>query len=420
MKLIRAVALIVSGFAMPLMSEGQVPKAPGRWTQPTAELAGEIADILGPGQAILTIRNLSTIQASDVPEIRKLIEQDLKTRGVMSGSADSANAIRITLSENTRERLWVAEIVEGNETRVAMVHVDAAPSVPAATPERMILRRERIELVSRSGGNGQDNPVVAAAEINGQFIVMYPDRISIFAKGPQGWTEVNTFAIEKKLSRDPRGVLTADAGGSGFKAWVPGAECTGSFTAPVVGANSDNGWTVHCRTSDDPWPVYQTSDAIAGPVPKSFYNSARNFFTGVVTPSVGLDLPAFYAAGMVPRAAGGVALLITGVDGKVGMVENGALHPIAGTRDWGSDFAVVHSGCGGGTQVITSSSGQAATDSLRAFEIPALEAVPASSPLAIDGTVTTLWSASDGKSAFAVVRNTSNQYEVDRVTALCN
>ncbi len=59
-------------------------------------------------------------------------------------------------------------------------------------------------------------------------------------------------------------------------------------------------------------------------------------------------------------------------------------------------------------------------DSLRAFEIPALEAVPMSAPLAMDGTVTALWTSSDGKSAMAAVRNAANEYEVDRVTALCN
>jgi hypothetical protein len=420
MKVFRAVAMLVCGLAVLGVSRGQTPAPPSRWTQPAAELAGQIAELLGPGQAFLTVRNLSTIKSDDVAEIRKLVEQDLKARGVMSGGVESANAIRITLSEDLRERLWVAEIIEGSETRVAMVHVDPASAALKATTERMMLRRERItEFVSRIGGNVQEYPVVDAAEVNGEFIVMYPDRISIFGKDARGWSEANTFVIEKKLARDPRGVVVADAGGSGFSAWVPGAECAGSFSAPVAGAKSDSGWSVHCHTSDDPWPVYQSSDTSA-PALRAFYNSARNFFTGVVTPSVGVDLPAFYTAGMVPRAAGGAALLIAGIDGKVQLAENGALHLVAGTRDWGSDFAVVRSGCGTGTQVITSGSGQGTADSLRAFEISALEAVPASGPLTIDGSVTGLWSAPDGKSVFAVVRTAADSYEVDRVTALCN
>ena len=102
------------------------------------------------------------------------------------------------------------------------------------------------------------------------------------------------------------------------------------------------------------------------------------------------------------------------------LLENGSVRAIAGARDWGSDFAVVRSGCGTGTQVIASSSGDAPNDSLRAFGMPALEAIPESNALAMDGTVTSLWTAQDGKSAMAVVRNGAGEYEVDRVSALCN
>jgi hypothetical protein len=133
-----------------------------------------------------------------------------------------------------------------------------------------------------------------------------------------------------------------------------------------------------------------------------------------------VDLPPFYAGALLPRSAGYGALLIGGIDGKVTMAENGVLKVVTGTRDWGSDFAVLHSGCGARVQVIASSSGEATNDSLRAYELPALEAVPASAPLAMNGTVTALWAAPDGKSVLAVVRSAANQYEVDRVTALCN
>ena len=98
---------------------------------------------------------------------------------------------------------------------------------------------------------------------------------------------------------------------------------------------------------------------------------------------------------------------------------------MSGVRDWGSDFATLHSGCGSGTQIVASGSGEAISDSLRAYELPAQESIPASAPLAMDGTVTALWTAPDGKNIFAVVRKTANQgttneYEVDRVTASCN
>ena len=70
--------------------------------------------------------------------------------------------------------------------------------------------------------------------------------------------------------------------------------------------------------------------------------------------------------------------------------------------------------------MIVSGSGEATRDSLRAYETPSLEAVPASASLEIGGAVTAVWPAPDGKSIFAVVRASTDRYEVDRVTALCN
>jgi hypothetical protein len=249
---------------------------------------------------------------------------------------------------------------------------------------------------------------------------MYADRISIFSAIAGSWTETNTFVIEKRPTRDPRGTLLSNSSGGSFTAYAPGAECGGSYSLPLSVPTSDSGWNVRCHASDNPWPVYQSGDASGAPALKAFYNPARDFFTGVVIPSIGVDLPAFYTAGVIPRAAGGSGLLIAGVDGKVSLTENGVTRSISGTRDWGSDFAIMRSGCGTGTQIIATSSGQAASDSLRAFEIPGLDVVPASAPLAMDGTVTALWTAQDGKSVLVAVRNPAGEYEVDRVTALCN
>jgi hypothetical protein len=93
---------------------------------------------------------------------------------------------------------------------------------------------------------------------------------------------------------------------------------------------------------------------------------------------------------------------------------------VSGTRDWGSDFAALRTGCGAGTQIVASGSGEAVTDSLRAYELPGQEALAVSVPLAMDGTVTALWAAPDGKSLLAVVRTAADEFEVDRVTASCN
>jgi hypothetical protein len=421
MKLRWLVAVVVSG-VIGLMASATA--APSQWEQPAAELSDQIAGILGPGQAHLTIRNNSTIPTGEIPAIRRLLVQDLKARGVTTSEAETANLLRVTLSENLRERLWVAEIVEGNETRVAMVHVDRAISDAKPVNEQIQLRKQAVlaapELIPSES-------ILYAAEKGSLLLLLHPEGVSVFSRTSEGWQREShlSFSAQHTLSRDARGLLSSSA--NGFAAFIPGLQCT---IEPSPAESAASPWSHHCHPSDDPWPIavgpIAQSDATNDAAPlKALYNAARNYFTGVVTPSLGVDLPPFYSASVIVRPASNAALLIAGIDGKVQLVENGALRPVSGTRDWGSDFAALNSGCGAGTQIIASGSGEALSDSLRAYELPAQEAIPASAPLAMEGTVTALWSAPDGKSVLAVVRKTAGpssaeSYEVDRVTASCN
>jgi hypothetical protein len=419
------VAMVV--LLVPAASSAPVP---GPWDQPAAGLAARIADILGPGPARLTIRNLSSIPNSAIPAIRSLLVQDLEQRGVVDSGAESATAVLITLSESAHNRLWVAQVAEGDQTQVTMVRLAPDQPHPSLAAGGLLLRSELVIAVPE--------PVVAALPVADDLAVLEPEALVIYARGGTGWQELKRVSLEGQipLARDPRGLLMPAASGTGFTAWLPGGRCTGS----LAGAGTQASWSLACAASDDPWtvlgppsvspaltPALQPAQTgVATPVGiapaafKAFYNVARDYFTGVVSPSLGVDLPAFYSAALIPRAAGDGALLLNGVDGTVRLAENGKLEAVAGARDWGSDLAVLRSGCGAGTQIVASGSGEAVSDSLRAYELPALEAVPASAPLATDGTVTALWSAPDFASIYAAVRTPANQYEVERVSALCN
>ncbi len=394
--------------------------APSPWEQPAAALADQIAAVLGPGQAHLTIHNLSSIPADEIPLIQRLLVQDLKSHGIAAAGADSANSIRVTLSESEKERLWVAEIGEGNQIRVAMVDLGPIHPEHATAAEGLTLLRQQLFAAHQ--------PVLAALETGGGLVIMNNEDVAIYANSLGAWNLERRFPFGERRSppRDPRGILIRTVDGTGFAALASGERCAGSYTPQSAPATRPgDGWTVQCHASDDPWPIANglvASNIAASGAPSlsAFYNSARNYFTGIVAPAPGVDLPPFFSAALILRAVGSAALLVGGIDGKVQLVENGTLKPVAGTRDWGSDFAALQSGCGDAAQIIASSSGEAASDSLRAYELPALEAVPASAPLAMDGTITALFPASDGKSVLAVVRNAASEYEVDRVTVLCN
>jgi len=432
MKLVWPIAVVLIVTSGLVGQAASAAPAPGQWEQPAASLAEQIAGILGPGQAHLTLRNLSTVPSGEIPAIRRLLEQDLKAHGVLVSGAESANSIRVTLSENLRERLWVAEVIEGNETRVAMVEFESRPGRIPVNAEHIQLRKEQYlgpyELTQLPCFPDAKPPLLSVLESRHGMAVLKQGCLLALDRSSSGFPDGKGFYhldSTKSQLRDPRGILLGVPDDDQFFAYFPGTTCTGSFT-PTQDPDRPpgEGWSLNCHPSDDPWPLLST-DSSAGPVRfKAFYNSSRNYFTGVVTPGVGVDLPPFYSAAFVPHAAG-AALLVGGIDGKVQLAENGALRPVSGTRDWGSDFAALHSGCGGGTQIVASSSGEALADSLRAYELPAREAIPVSEPLAMEGTVTALWTAPDGKSVLAVVRraadpNSADLDEVDRVTASCN
>jgi hypothetical protein len=245
-----------------------------------------------------------------------------------------------------------------------------------------------------------------------------------YVRAGSAWREQWSLALDahRPLPRDPQGLLTVSDDGKIVTAYAPGVECERSIIADsdsIPGGDSG----IHegqCKSSDDPWPV---ADGVFRA--KAFHSVNHNFFTGVITPSPGVEVPAFYSAALLTRALGGSALLITGIDDTVEIIENGAIKRVAGTRDWGSDFAVLETGCGAGTQIVASNSGESQADSLRAYDLPAQEALPASAPLGMNGSVMAVSASPGGKSILTVVRlpaesGRGNEYEVDRVTALCD
>jgi hypothetical protein len=323
--------------------------------------------------------------------------------------------------------------MEGNQIQVATVHVDRLPLAAPVSETGMVLKTLRVW----GSTDSSDAPVLASLQTKAGLVVLEQEDIVVFAMAGAEWREEKRFPLGRRAtSRDARGMLVGAAEGYGFTAYTGGTECSGSYAPATDNSGRYGDWTVHCRESDDPWPIL---GPVLGPVlgpafgpvsegtiaqegggRKAFYNASRNFFTGVITPNPGADLMPFYSLAVLPRTAmGHPALLLNGIDGKAHLLAGNALKAVTGARDWGSDFAAIHTGCGAGTQVIASSSGEAENDSLRAYELPAQEAVAVSAPIEMGGAVTALWTAPDGASVWAVVRKNVKHYEVDRVTALC-
>ena len=375
-------------------------------TQPVADLARQIAAFAGPGPAKLTMRNLSSLNAEEVPFIRKMLERDLRGYGIHVSDTDGATVIRVTLSENTTGGLWVAEVQEGTEVHVAMIPVSLGQATHTQTATGITLRKS---LVWQQKEPVLDTITLQSGDSRRMF-VLEPRKIVSYTMASDQWTKEQEFPIthSRPFPRDLRGRLL-EGQGHLLDAYLPGVLCTGT--------QSENSLTVSCTDTDDPWPL-------SGPAvsQKAFYNPTRNYFTGLLAPGFGTQLPPFYDSTVLPRP-NGVAMLFNGIDGKIIMIENNTMKSVAGARDWGSDLVSIRSGCGSGTQVLVSGSGAAPMDSVRVYEIPGHEAEPVSPPLALDGPVMALWPSENGASATLVVQKETGQsqhYEVYRVSALCN
>jgi hypothetical protein len=399
------------------------------WEQPAADLAKQIAALTGPGPAKLILRNASGLSPLEIPVIQRLLERDLHGLGVVAGDQDSATILRVTLSRNVEGGLWVAEVVEGTETRVTMVRVPLGVAGAIAGPGGVVVQRTLTITVPEPVLDAQIFTVGTLARL----VVLEPEQIVTYvrsgaglaftgAPSGSGWMQDQRFSIPhtRPFPRDLRGELVP-AQDHLFDAWLPGVQCAGTNTGAQIAVN--------CGDSDDPWPVAgpvgsQAAGVVGGPagVPqRAFYNAMRDFFTGVLAPGYGMDLPPFYQASDIPRPTG-TGLLLDSVDGRLLLIEDNTLKPISGAGDWGSDFAVLRSGCGSGLQLLVSGAGAAsAGDSLRAYEIVGREAVAVSPPLPVEGAITAIHAENNGIGATVIVRRDAPlRYEVWNGSALCH
>jgi len=300
---------------------GLLPAAhAANWEQPAADLAKQIAALAGPGPARLTIRNESSLVSGEIPAIRRLLERDLRGFGVVTGGSDGATLIRVTLSENFQSGLWVAEVVEGTETRVTMLPVTLGAAVATGGGPTLTLRRALLMT--------ETDPVLDAQTFvvgNLQrLVVLEPERIVTYERNttalvPAGtaagnWVEDQRFAIAhtRPFPRDVRGELVA-ARDHLFDAYLPGVMCSGTTTGGPV--------AVTCGDSDDPWPVV---GGPAGGSQRAFYNAMRNYFTGVLVPGFGMEIAPFYQASDIARPLG-TGMLLNNIDGRVMLMETRVL-----------------------------------------------------------------------------------------------
>lgn len=363
------------------------------------EFASRIVALTGPGAATLTVVNASSANAEQFASFRKTLQHNLQEDGVRVRQSAQANSdIRVTLSENARGLVYVAEVQQGSETRQVIVE---ATLVTSATLPASAMTLRRTLLVSRV------EPVLDAVQLRvgneAKLVLLTAQAVVLYRQQAGTWVEQASLKVVhgQRLPQDLRGRLVVSSERT-VDAYLPGVICQVSVADAL---------RTECRDADDAWPMGAQA---------AFFNSAANYFNGLLRPGFGKQMAPFFTAAALPFP-GYTLWIFNGVDGQV-RTHDGVRQGTLNVRDWGSDVAAVRSGCGSGTQLLVTGMADAgANDSLRGFELVDRQPVLAAPTMEFNGAITALWTAQDGLSATAVLHNPRTEsYEVFNVSIGCN
>jgi hypothetical protein len=391
------------------------------------QLAAKIVAVTGARTMMLEVSNRSSLDALSVDDIRRELLTRLAAVGARFVQGEQTLAtVRVSLSENPRDYVWVAEIhqsptpapnqsaneVSSGETSVVMASWPR-PEVRAVEPAvaAMVLHKtllwaqpERILDVAIVTRNPEGNPT--------HMLVLDSKGVEFYRLQDDRWQVEQVLAVahSRPWPQDWRGKLELRKDHL-FDAYLPGVFCRSTATPPLE---------MTCHDSDDAWPIGTRQFNLS-----ATFVASRNYFSGALAPGAGKQMTTapFYSAAAFPRGES-TLWLFAAVNGQVHLLD-GATDQVLERLGWGSDIAAARSGCGSGWQVLATGDGEEPDDTVRAFEVPGREPVAASAALEVGGKVTGLWSEtggteSGGSSAVAVVHNSNTGgYEALRLTVTC-
>lgn len=376
------------------------------WSTLESQLSEKIGAVTGPGVVALEVTNRSSVTAAEAESIRRAIVNDLASSGIRVWDPDQAAAIvKLTLSENLQEYVWVAQVQQGTNEPSVLIVSAPRPQRALATQNGFPLTFRITPLISSS------EEILDVAVLDGsppRLLALGADEATIYEQHGDRWIKGQALVIahQTPFPRDLRGrlILRMD---HLFDAYLPGLVCRSTNSSPLA---------MNCSGSDDPWPLQTPAFGVSG-----FFSPTRNFFTGALAPGVGKQkaAPAFYSAAALLRDK--YALwLFAGIDHELYLLD-GINQQSLPKVHWGSDLAALHTDCRPGWQVLADSTGDDSPDSLQAWEFPDREPVTVTQKLNVNGKITALWSAGDARSAIAIYRNFDNgNYDAIKIDLLCS
>ena len=351
-------------------------------SEAAAQLAARIFSQLPRRPTVsLEMREQTAVALPYLSAFRIALEEELRKAGLPMTTTQPDTRLRVTISENARGLLLVAEILSGENRTVVMQPWFAPPATEAKSRVRL-LRRPLLD---------QPEPILDVLLLNSEseLLVLTPAVLTSYRMTDGKWmpTGVAGLSLTKPPARDPRGRIESTLGG--FRVYVPDTTCTGAMQ-PVL--------TVSCTSGNGAWPLSPRDPSVV-----ARWVTDRNV----------LESPSFQGA----FYSGGSGWFSTSDHRIIDRAGNSLVVP----EPWGSDFASIENSCGPTPAVLASGSGEnPGRDQAQAFEIAANRAAAAGEPLTLPGPVTALWPAETSGQATLVVRNSkTGNYEASRLGLAC-
>jgi len=362
-----------------------------------------VQDILSragsPSAVSISFQNLSQLTAETQQAAQDAILNSLRGAGVRLVKPEMALAeVHVTFSEDWQGYVWIAQIKQGPGSQLVISRLPRPERTASVRAPTLTLRKVPVWI--------QDGQILDFFVDNQNLVILEPAQLSVYANDNGQWRQRYTLSINRAQPwpRDLRGKLQVN--GLQLSAFLPGTLCTGSLSPP----------SLDCHSSDDPWPLDQ-GQLVA------FFSARRNFFNGILAgPSAGVSVVPFFSAVTWP-GTNQRQWLFTGTDGRARFYLNDLSSPATTFNSWGSNLAVVHSGCSTGWQVLVSSSTDSIRpDSVEAIEMAGREAQTVSSAVDLAGPVSAMWtSGKNSETVNGVMQLPSiGKYEAFTLTVSCN
>lgn len=354
-------------------------------TAAARELARKTATIARAEPVSISWRNLTSLDAQSLAQIRAAFDAAWQEAGVRPAAADASGlSLSITVSQNPAAYLLIAEL-QGEDRRVWIASWNRGGPPKMAAPGIAIDKKLLWE---------QDAPILDVALLGGSMVVLSPAGVTVYERAGSDWQAKQSGSImgQRPWPRDLRGRLRPN--GAGLQALMPGVACTVGV-APAL--------TLDCRPSDQPWVLESGGRYLL----LANYAPAANYFDGRVVTQSGTPktVPPFYSAAAAAEQGRPLWLLAT-VEGSTQLFD-AQFAPAGSIANWGSDIAGTDAPCAARPQILATRPGDASSgDAVQAFAIAARTATPVAGPVLFSGPVTALWPNSP-TSAVAVVKDSS-------------